>query len=579
MTRYWYPGVPTRRATFVNLAVFFAILAGYYMCPSDLPYASWLVRAARTQQPPIEGKTNLTEAKHGGDGDLNVRPNEGSVEGHEIQESRVVEAELDEFSHVPPEPNCVEPRNQREGSDIEHKHSRFELERQIVTHQKEISALETKFLTEYGLLEDEVEELRTSNNILRDDIAQASANVEGLKMQMEATETANESKLGLLRKLETEQAEYNKLEDDRDYLKEAMDALSKDLNISQEGQHALQRENCELKKLLARHEGKQCGCASTDQSQEADRTIREEQGLEIVHMDSSGGERGSESPVDPGNPVAVEFRGPEVEGATNPSRFISNASLRLRGHTSWTEQGCDGHDTRIGDQNRLIRHISERNSMSSDENLDDHPLSNVHQLKTFHEKVAEMQTSLAKHKRSDSKFCAAASLSKLLADLDLLHQMSLGNEDRSWNDDILHDTPAHSATGSVIGDVYEQERHDIVKNYVGFEEQHDTQNLVGGSSLSDIVGCMENGQSVATSNVESVGRASSSPPTGAIAHDKTLGNPKAPGAKTKLSKMRRWSSQSKAFLTKLHGPHASTDGRGSSMRTSSSYSLPKEPEH
>lgn len=555
------------------------------MSSSDIQYASWLVRAARAQRPSIEAKSDLTDADHDGFEGLDARqetrhsPNGGSIEG---QNSDLVEDKLHEVDDKQPEPDCKEPRKQINATDNNHKHSRSELEGRIVTYQTEIAALESKFLTEYGLLEDETEELRTNNKVLRGDIAQASANVEGLKMQIEAAaDAANGLKLGLLNKLESEQAEYNILEDDRDSLKEAMDTLSKDLDISKEGQDVLQKENVELKELLARHDGRRCWYASTNQSQAADRTIREEQGFGNVQMNHGGGERDSKSPVEPGNPTAIESRSPNVEGATNFSRSESNVGIRLCGHPSWTEQDDEGDENGISEQDHLVRLAGNCDPMTDDDCLEDHPLLNPHPLEMFQERVHEIQNALDKGKSSDSGLRAVASLSKLLADLDdLLHQMSYSNEDKSWNDDTLHDMPAHSTTDSVIGDVPNRDRHDAGDIDMSLEKQRDTQNLVGGSSLSDVVGWMNEGQTATPSNADAIGRGSPSPRSVAIADDKrSIGSPKAPGAMTKSSKMRRWSSQSKAFLAGLHRPHASIDRRECSLRTISPYSVPEESEN
>lgn len=384
------------------------------------------------------------------------------------------------------------------------KNLRADILYQADEHEKNLAALEAQFLIEYGVVKGEMETLGKANQVLCGNVAQANAAVEGLKMQMETVaETAEAMNLDLMSKLEDEQAEYNKLEDDRDYLQEDNDALSKEIEGLKEDRHALQQERDELARRLSSLEDRNVESRQSlaDCSPQLISITEEKAELEHETDEWTKLTEVKDHPKNTAEPERVDAlidhmqsREDEVLGSTcNGTGAGSTAyDSGTSSGEEWPQNNQEtyGHGVNVGGQAGLVF----RDSGYVDDNrpFDKHYQSGKRLLTAFREKVEEILQVLTEGTETSTTPHVKTTLFTLVKDLeDTLSQMPLAKEDDYQGDDTLIDDTSGQLTSDVAVDDHSCPGEKPTRgNEAPSEDYDDTfaQHLQDPYSFSDVVG-------------------------------------------------------------------------------------------
>jgi len=370
-------------------------------------------------------------------------------------------------------------------------------------HEKKLAALQAQFFIEYGVIESEMETLGQANQVLCGEVAQANAAVEGLKMQMTtAAETAEAAKLDMMKKLEDEQAEYNKLEDDRDYLQEDKDALLKEIEGLKEDQHGLQQERDELAKQLSSLEDRdveseqslaECSpqlTSVTEELAELGHEIDEWTKLTEVkeHPKNTAEPEKVDALIDHMQSREDQVLGSIYDGTGAGSTAFDSGTPSGEEWTPKNQETCN-YGVDFGGQPSLV--FRDSGFVDDNKTVDKHHQSGNRLLIAFREKVEEILQALAEGTETSTTSHIETTLFTLVKDLEnTLRQMPLAREGGSYGDDtLIDDTPDLSTTDLAVDDQScpDEKATRSIKAPSEYDDDAWEQRLQGPSSFSDVV--------------------------------------------------------------------------------------------
>lgn len=460
---------------------------------------------------------------------------------------------------------------------------RYEAQCHVDEHDKDMIALESRFLTEYGLAEDEIDALRKENQVLRGDLAQATANVEGLKMQMETSaETAESMRQELVSKLVDEQAEYNKLEDDRDYLRDDNDELSQELEALKADQDALQLEKTELAKRVSSLEERNLGLEqqSINDAQQLNLLTKENVELTINSVEPTKAKAtcqtsGTLEQADTREAQTEDLQGKAKDTWINENIKAGGEQTSSNG-VAWSQdeerslrrQDCQRSRTDVDEEGGILAFASIYNGSRTCFNVreTEQPL-NSHLLIQFQSKVEAIQQALTEADSNNTIPRSGKILFAWVGDLyDLLYQDYFPQESPCPERGSLHDdTPSQSAPDLAVDDHFRPHKKIASSDVESSEKYHGGGHSAWdrSSHTLDVVGHERHEQPQQNIPPERNVNGDQDPQSSVFAYDDLTDGPTSESSgqhsQQKASKWKKLSSRSRSFLGALHHAAPSND--------------------